>query len=270
MTRKKAMLVISFGSTYAGTRSKDIGGIEQALAGAFPDYDQYRAFTSNIIRRNLAGEHIIVESPQAAMEKLRQEGYDTVILQPTHLLHGEEFEQKILTLKDRFRPFFKKITISRPLIDRNEDYPIVITALQSQLPALGGNEGVVFMGHGSPRDNNRSFGRTYNRLQEIFDQRGIPALVGTVEEGDSPAFADVLEKLKERGWEKVHLFPLMVVAGNHATNDMYGDDGDSWKSQIEALGIKTEGYLCGIGRNKAVQALYVTHSLEALTENSSE
>lgn len=270
MTLKKAMLVISFGSTFAETRNKDIGGIEEALAGAFPAYDQYRAFTSNIIRRKLAGEQIIVESPQAAMEKLLQEGYDAVILQPTHLLHGEEFEQKVLTLKDKFHHFFKKIIVSRPLIDRDEDYSLVVTALYSQLPVLQDGEGVVFMGHGSPRANNRSFGRTYNKLQEIFDLRGIPALVGTVEEGDSPTLSDVLSRLKERGWKKVHLFPLMVVAGDHATNDMYGADKDSWKSQIEELGIKTEGHLCGIGRNKAVQALYVTHALEALTEDSSK
>lgn len=266
MTNKKAMLVISFGSTFDDTRTKDIGGIEQAMAAAFPAYDQYRAFTSNIIRKRLGERGIMVDDADTALAKLAAAGYTEVLVQPTHLLHGEEFEQKVLALKEKYAASFAKFIISKPLITDDADYPLVAAALIAQLPALEEGEGVVLMGHGSPRNNNKSFGRTYVKLQEIFDSMGCPVVLGTVEEDDVPNFEAVLELLKERKYSKVHMFPLMVVAGDHANNDMYSDEEDSWKTAIEALGISTEGHLYGMGRNKSVQALYVHHMLEALSK----
>lgn len=267
MTHKKALAVISFGSTYDDTRIQDIGGIEQALAAAFPAYDQYRAFTSGIIRKRLGERGIKIESPDELLERLADIGYKELILQPTHLLHGEEFEQKILALKEKYQAAFEDIIISTPLITTENDYKLTAAAAVSVLPRLEAGEGVVFMGHGSPRNNNKSFGRTYNKLQKLFDAMGVPALIGTVEDEDSPNFDAVLKELRQRGYHKVHMYPFMVVAGDHANNDMYGDDDDSWRTQIEALGIKTCGHLQGMGRSKAIQAIYIQHALMAIAEH---
>lgn len=264
MKNTKALVVISFGSTFDDTRKLDIGGIEAALATAFPNYDQYRAFTSSIIRKRLASRGILVDDTETILHKLAKDGYEEVVLQPTHLLHGEEFEQKILALQEQFLPLFKKISVSRPLITSGEDYQLAVTALLAQLPPLQKDEGVVFMGHGTPRANNAAHQYTYVKLQELFDERQAPVLVGTVEDEDAPNFTTVLARLQERGYKHVHLYPLMVVAGDHANNDMYSDEPDSWKSQIEALGVTTTGHLNGIGRFAAIQALYIQHALQAL------
>lgn len=261
---KKALVVISFGSTFDETRLKDIGGVEQALANAFPAYDQYRAFTSNIIRKRLAERGVIVDDTETVLKNLQAAGYEEVVLQPTHLLHGEEFEQKVLALKERFHDAFRNIIVSRPLIVTENDYQLAAAALVAQLPPLAEGEGVVFMGHGTPRNNNRAHGCTYVKLQAVFDSMQQPVIIGTVEDEDKPNLEDVLAKLKGRGYKRVHMYPLMVVAGDHANNDMYGDEPDSWKSQIEALGVATVGHLNGMGRYKSVQALYIQHVLQAL------
>lgn len=265
MDSKKALVVISFGSTFDETRTHDIGGIEQALAAAFPAYDQYRAFTSTVIRKRLSARGINIDDTETVLQKLHEHGYEEVVLQPTHLLHGEEFEQKILSLKEKYTSTFKKIIISQPLIVNELDYKLTAAAIAAQLPTLAADEGVVLMGHGTPRNNNKAHGYTYVKLQEIFNAMQLPIVVGTVEDEDTPNFEAVLEQLKKRCYKHVHMYPLMVVAGDHANNDMYGTDEDSWKTQIKALGIKTTGHLCGLGRTKAIQALYIQHVLRALS-----
>ena len=265
MANTKALVVISFGSTFAETRIHDIGGIEQALAEKFPDYDQYRAFTSAIVRKRLLEQGISVNSVEEILERLKEKGYEEILLQPTHLLHGEEFEHKILGLQKKYSSFFKNMTIGKPLICDDEDYKLVAEALGTCFPKLQENEGIVLMGHGSPRPNNKSFRYTYPKLQEIFDTMQLPVLVGTVEDEDAPNLDSVLKSLQKRGYTKVHMYPLMVVAGDHANNDMYGDDPESWKTQIESLGITTEGHLNGIGRYKAIQNLYIRHIVQVLS-----
>ena len=233
----KAVVVVSFGSTFDDTRTKDIGGIEEAVAKAFPNRDFKRAFTSYIIMERLEkNKGIKVNDLPATLKELKKAGYKDILVQPTHLLHGEEYEHKVLTTVDKFKGDFDRI---------------------------GKGEGVVLMGHGSPRDNNQSFGNTYKMLQETFDKMGLPVVVGTVEEVDTPNVDEVLEQIKARGYKTVHMFPLMIVAGDHANNDMYGDEEDSWKSMIEKMGVKTVGHLQGIGRNAAVQAIYVQHAVAA-------
>lgn len=270
MQNTSAFLTLSFGSTFAESRQKDIGGIEHALQEAFPNYHHCRAYTSAIVRRHLAKEDIFVDDPETALQKLLEAGFRHILLQPTHLLHGEEFEQKILTLKDKFASSFDSFIISTPLITVDEDYPLVAAAIAAQFPQLAPSEGIILMGHGTPRRNNKAFGQTYVRLQKNFDSMDLPVLVGTVEDEDSPNFDAVLQQLQQRKYTKVHMYPLMVVAGDHAANDMYGDDADSWKTRIEQLGIATCGHLYGLGRNKAIQALYVQHALKALLFNKNQ
>lgn len=265
MTNKKALVVVSFGSTFAETRKYDIGGIEQAIADAFPEYDQYRAFTSAIVRKRLAAQSIKVSDLEETLQQLKEKGYEEILLQPTHLLHGEEFEQKVLALKEKYAADFQNILLGNPLICSDEDYKETASALAEQFPSLKKNEGVIFMGHGSPRPNNKAFRYTYVKLQEIFDSMNLPVLVGTVEDEDAPNLEAVLTALQKRGYTKVHMYPLMVVSGDHANNDMYGDEPDSWKTQIEALGIATEGHLNGIGRYKTIQNLYIRHIVQVLS-----
>lgn len=270
MQNTSAFLTLSFGSTFAESRQKDIGGIEQALRDAFPHYHHCRAYTSAIVRRQLAKENILIDDPETALQKLLDAGFRHILLQPTHLLHGEEFEQKILTLKENFASAFDSFTLSTPLITVDEDYPLVAAAIAAQFPPLAPAEGIILMGHGTPRRNNQAFGQTYVRLQENFDSISLPVIVGTVEDEDSPNFAAVVRQLQQRKYKKVHMYPLMVVAGDHAVNDMYGNDDDSWKNRIENLGIATCGHLYGLGRNKAIQALYIQHALKALFFNQNQ
>ena len=145
MDNKKAMVVISFGSTFDETRTHDIGGIEQALAAAFPAYDHFRAFTSVIIRRRLAERGIKIYDTETVLKQLQEKGYEEVIHQPTHLLHGEEFEQKVLSLQEKYAHAFKKIRISHPLIDSDDDFSLAASAIAAQVPTLADDEGVVFM-----------------------------------------------------------------------------------------------------------------------------
>ena len=258
----KAVVVVSFGSTFDETRTKDIGGIEEAVAKAFPNRDFKRAFTSYIIMERLEKNKGINDLP-ATLKELKKAGYKDILVQPTHLLHGEEYEHKVLTTVDKFKGDFDRIVVSDPLMVGKNDFAIAASAVATQFPTLGKGEGVVLMGHGSPRDNNQSFGNTYKMLQETFDKMGLPVVVGTVEEVDTPNVDEVLEQIKARGYKTVHMFPLMIVAGDHANNDMYGDEEDSWKSMIEKMGVKTVGHLQGIGRNAAVQAIYVQHAVAA-------
>ena len=266
MNKKRALVVISFGSTFEVAREQEIGGIKDALAAAFPHYDVYLAFTSNIIRKILAGRGLVIPSPVEIMDQLVVAGYDEVIIQPTHILHGEEFEGKILTLKAGYKEKFSKLVVGNPLLTSAEDYKMIAAAINSILPQLAENEGVVLMGHGSPRNNNESFGCTYNTLQKHLDRLGLPVIIGVVEDEDSPNFQVVLEELQARKYTKVHMWPFMVVAGDHAFNDMCGEDAGSWQKQIEALGIATEPHLEGLGRKKVVQALFVNHALKALAD----
>ena len=249
----KAVVVVSIGSTFDDPRAK-----------AFPNRDFKRAFTSYIIMERLEkNKGIKVNDLPATLKELKKAGYKDILVQPTHLLHGEEYEHKVLTTVDKFKGDFDRIVVSDPLMVGKNDFAIAASAVATQFPTLGKGEGVVLMGHGSPRDNNQSFGNTYKMLQETFDKMGLPVVVGTVEEVDTPNVDEVLEQIKARGYKTVHMFPLMIVAGDHANNDMYGDEEDSWKSMIEKMGVKTVGHLQGIGRNAAVQAIYVQHAFAA-------
>lgn len=206
---------------------------------------------------------IKVNDLPTTLKELKKAGYKDILVQPTHLLHGEEYEHKVLTTVAKFKGDFDRIVVSDPLMVDKNDFAIAASAVATQFPTLGKGDGIVLMGHGSPRDNNKSFGNTYKMLQETFDKMGLPVVVGTVEEVDSPNVDEVMEQIKARGYKTVHMFPLMIVAGDHANNDMYGDEEDSWKTMIEAMGIKTIGHLEGIGRNAAVQAIYVQHAVAA-------
>lgn len=260
---KKALVVVSFGTTFHETLKKDIGGLEQAIAAAFPDRDFRRAFTSNIIRNRLAArDNIVVDDLKTVLEKLSKEGYTDVLVQTTLLTPMEEYANKILPAMTEFskNKTFKKLTIGEPLLTNAKDYEPVAKALKKEMPKARDNFSVIFMGHGSPNKHNPS----YNNLQKAFDKLNIKAVIGVVEDTDNPNFEDMSKKLKERNVTEVFLMPLMIVAGDHANNDMMGDEADSWKHRLEAQGLTViGGHLGGIGRLAEIQKVYINHAKDA-------
>ena len=259
----KALVVVSFGSTFKETREADIGGIEKALIAAFPDREFRRAFTSKIVmKRLLENDNIKVDDLETTLEKLQKEGYKDILIQPTHLLPGEEIDNKVIPVINKYKNKFTKVSFGKPLLSAKEDLAQVAKALETTMPQLAKDEMVVYMGHGSPNRINFS----YTALEETFQKLNIPAIIGVVEENDYPNYEDMLSTLKKSGAKKVFLMPLMIVAGDHANNDMAGDEDDSWSSMLKKEGFEVRFALKGIGKNTAIQSIYVYHALEALTK----
>lgn len=264
---KKAIVVVSFGTTFDDARTACIESVENKIRASFPDYEVRRAFTSKIVMQRLAERDIHVDSLEQALAKLRQEGYKEVVVQTTHLTPGEEYDKKVIAVVNDYAKDFEKITVGRPVLTFNgengtpNDFAIAVKALKTQMPKLQlTGQAVVFMGHGSPHQHNPA----YAALQKQFDLAGINAVVGVVEETDSPNFEDVQAVLKERGIKRVILMPLMLVAGDHANNDMAGDEEDSWKNVLAADGYQVSTYLHGLGENTAFQNIYVQHVRDAI------
>lgn len=259
---KKAILVVSFGTTYPDTRKLTIESVENKIKAAFPDYEVHRAFTSRIIMKRIADrEGIKIDTEKQALEKLKAEGYQEVIIQPLHIEAGDEYE-KVRRVVDTYaqNKSFAKISLARPLLyysgqeDKPDDYLAVIKALQAQIPQLGRREAVVLMGHGGIHPSNAA----YPQLQMKLADAGLKnVFVFTVE--SYPKFEDVMAKLKENKIKKVTLMPLMLVAGNHANNDMAGDDKESAKTQLLQAGFKVDTFIRGLGENTAIQDIYVQH-----------
>ncbi len=263
---KKAIVVASFGTTFDDERAASIESVENKIKAAFPGYEVRRAFTSKIIMKRLGERGIYVDSLEQALEKLHKEGYKEVVVQTTLFTPGEEYDNKILAVVNQYAKSFDKLTIGRPAVTFDgangtpNDYAIAAKALKSQLPVLQlPDRAVVFMGHGSPNHVNP----IYSGLQEQFDKMGISAVIGVVEP-TGPTIEDVQAALQERGIKRVILMPLMLVAGDHANNDMAGDEEDSWKTILLADGYQVESYLHGLGANSAFQDIYVQHARDAV------
>lgn len=257
---KKALLVVSFGTSYPETRIKNIESCEKAMQAVCPDRDFFSAWTSHIIRKKVATrDQMHIDSPQQALERLIKAGYRDVVIQSLHILNGDEFEKitrEVLVYKDQF----DQMTIGKPLLTNIEDYQIVIDALVNNSPLLQTDERIVFMGHGA---SHHAFA-AYACIDHLFMTKKLPFIMGAVE--SYPEIDTVLTRLQQEKIRKVHLIPFMIVAGDHATNDMASDEKDSWKSQIAAMGIETQCYLQGLGENEHIRALFAKHLLNAIGE----
>lgn len=257
---KKALVVVSFGTTYEDTRKLDIEAVEGALQKAFPDRDFKRAFTSKIVMKRLAEEfNLKVDDLETVLKELKAKGYKDVLVQSTHLTPGEEYANKIMTVVAKYKNAFSKLAVGKPLMTEGEDFDLVAKALKQQIPAMGKDEIVVFMGHGSPNIHNTS----YYALEKSFHKMAIPAIIGVVEEADHPNFDDMLSSLRASKAKSVLLMPLMLVCGDHAENDMASDEEDSWKTLLKEDGYKVDTKVVGIGRNAAIQDIYVLHAKNA-------
>lgn len=256
---KKAILVISFGTSYRETREKTIEAIEQDLREAFPEYEFRRAFTSPTIMRIMRErDGIVVDNVEQALVRLAEDGYEEVIAQTTHVIRGFEYDRMMETLS-QYRDRFVRLVCGAPLLTCEKDYREVVQILAQELGAYrqAGTD-LVLMGHGTEHAANDSYGK----LQQMFRSEGLEdVLVGTVEA--SPTLTNMVELVKERRSARVILAPLMVVAGEHAVNDMAGAEEDSWKSRFMRDGYQVDCVMKGLGEYAGIRQMYVRHAREA-------
>lgn len=251
---KKAILVVSFGTSYAETRDKTIGAIERDIQAAYPDYEVRRAFTSGMILKVLAkrdGLHI--DNVKEAMERLSADGFQSVYVQPTHILNGEEYDDMVKVVEEH-KEQFEIVEIGAPLLTHTPDYQKTIEGLMAEFGPLQESEALVLMGHGTAHHVNA----VYAALDYHFKAMGHSnVFVGTVEA--YPTIEDVLKQLEENLPEKVQLLPFMVVAGDHACNDMAGDEEGSWKEVLKEAGYDVSCALKGLGEFPSIRKIYVEH-----------
>lgn len=259
MKEKKAIVVVSFGTTYPDTRKKTIDACENLIREHFEEYEIRRAFTSHFIRKKLKErDSLQIDDVEQALHRLLDEGIKHVVIQPLHIMAGEEFYKKIIRVVYRLKDRFDSLRVGRPLLYTVDDYRKAIKALKSQLPEITGEKAVLLMGHGTHHHANAC----YSCLQLML-YREIPGVyVGTV--GGYPLLDDVLPVLQDQGIKTLILMPYMLVAGDHALNDMGGDGEHSWKTRLRNAGFDVNVYLKGLGENPDYRALYVDHIHDAI------
>lgn len=257
---KPVILVVSFGTSYNDTREKTIYAIENRIADAYPDYEVRRAFTSQIIIDKLKErDNLEIDNIEEALERLVNDGVKTLIVQPTHIMSGYEYDD-VVEAVESYRDKFDELAIGAPLLTSDEDYESLANAVVEETAEYNEDgTAIVFMGHGTEHEANAS----YAKFQELFTANGNDNYyIGTVEA--TPSIDDIVADLKEGSYTRVVLEPLMVVAGDHANNDMAGDEDDSWKSILEGEGYEVECVLKGLGEFESVQDIYVAHVNDAI------
>lgn len=256
------LLVLSFGTSFNDSRRLTIGAIEQTLEDSFPEYSVRRGFTANIVIDHVERrDGILIDDINAALDRAVDNGVKTLVVQPTHLMSGIEYDEiteKVAAYSDAF----EKVVFGKPLLTSDDDFKRVETAITDWTKDYDdGETAIIFMGHGTEHESNQ----VYGKMQDLLAADGFANyFIGTVEA--EPSLETVLEKVKEGGYKKVVLEPLMVVAGDHANNDMAGDDEDSWKSAFESEGFEVECLLRGLGENEAIREIYADHARAAIEE----
>ncbi|MBE5908973.1 MAG: sirohydrochlorin cobaltochelatase [Lachnospiraceae bacterium] len=259
---EKELLVVSFGTSFNDSRRLTIGAIEKALEEAYPEYSVRRAFTSNIIIDHVnKRDGILIDDLDAGLQRAVDNGVKELVIQPTHLMNGIEYTQ-LSDAVAQYADAFDSVKIGAPLLTTDEDFKNVEQALVDWTKDYDdGKTAIVFMGHGTEAESNG----VYAKMQELFTADGYENYyVGTVEA--TPSLDDVLAAVQAGEYERVILEPMMVVAGDHANNDMAGDEEDSWKSAFEKAGYKVECLLRGLGENEAIQQMYVEHAKAVIEE----
>ncbi|NBH35916.1 sirohydrochlorin cobaltochelatase [Clostridiaceae bacterium] len=257
------ILAVSFGTSYNDNREKTIGAIERAIGDAFPEYEVRRAFTAQMIIDKLKKrDGLEVDNVTQALERMAADGIENLVVQPTHLMDGLEYQDVVEELK-KYENSFKKIVMGKPLLMEDDDFTAVSKAITDATKSYDdGETAIVYMGHGTEADSNQIYGK----LQETLKNEGFENyFIGTVEA--EPTLEDVIRSMEDKkAYKNVVLAPLMVVCGDHANNDMAGEEEDSWKSILTAKGYQVECLFQGLGELKEIQEIYVNHVKEALGE----
>ena len=255
------LLVVSFGTSFNDSRRLTIGAVEQKMDDTFgEDYSVRRGFTSQIIIDHVKRrDNVTIDNLEEALERAVDNGVKTLIVQPTHLMNGYEYNELTETLAG-YADAFEKVSVGEPILTSDEDFEKVMKAITEATAEYDdGQTAICFMGHGTEAESNG----VYAKLQQLLTENGYDNYyVGTVEA--TPSVEDVLELVKACEYTKVVLEPLMIVAGDHANNDMAGDEEDSWKSIFEAEGYEVECILRGLGELPAIQDILVEHAQAAI------
>ena len=276
------LLVVSFGTSFNDSRAADIKGVEDALQEAYPDWSVRRAFTAQIIINHVqARDGEKIDNMQQALDRAVANGVKNLVVQPTHLMHGAEYDE-MNEMLDQYRDKFESVAVAEPLLGEvgadatviNADKEAVAKAITAEAVKTAGYDSLdaaaadktafVFMGHGTSHTAKVS----YSQMQTVMQTLGYAnVFIGTVEgEPEETACENVIEAVKAAGYTKVVLRPLMVVAGDHANNDMAGEDADSWLSQFKAAGCfdAIDTQIAGLGEIADVQQLYIAHTKAAI------
>lgn len=257
---EKELLVLSFGTSYNDSRRLTIGAIENDLEKAFPDYAVRRGFTANIIIDHIQRrDGILIDDVNAALNRAVDNGVKTLVVQPTHLMHGLEYDELVKSVSE-YADAFDQVVFGEPLLSSDEDFSKVEKAITEWTAEYDdGKTAICFMGHGTEAASNE----VYQKMQDLLTADGYANyFVGTVEA--TPSLEDVLAAVQAGNYERVILEPLMVVAGDHANNDMAGEEEDSWKTAFESAGYEVECLLRGLGENEAIREIYVEHAQAAI------
>ena len=259
---EKELLVVSFGTSFNDSRRLTIGGIERALQKAFPDWSVRRAFTSQIIIDHVKSrDGEVIDNVSEALDRAVENGVKTLVVQPTHLMHGYEYTDLVNELAE-YADAFESITVGEPLVNSAEDFDLTAAVLADSTASYNdGKTAIVYMGHGTEAESNE----IYAKMQQLMKDAGYENyFIGTVEA--EPSLEDVLALVQAGSYERVVLRPMMIVAGDHANNDMAGAEEDSWKSVFEAAGYEVECVLQGLGQSSVVQQMFVQHTAEAMAK----
>lgn len=254
------LLVVSFGTSFNDSRRLTIGAIENKMIEAFPDWDVRRAFTSQIIIDHVKKrDNVTIDNLKEALDRAVDNGVKKLVVQPTHLMSGFEYTD-VKNEVAEYADSFEKLAVGEPLLTSEEDFKEVISIITEATKEYDdGETAIIFMGHGTEADSNE----VYTKLQTMIADAGYANYyIGTVEA--EPGLEDVVEAAKDGGYKRVVLEPLMIVCGDHANNDMAGDEEDSWKSVFEKEGFEVECVMRGLGELPEIQDLLAEHAKKAI------
>lgn len=256
---EKELMVVSFGTSYNDSRRLTIGAIEEAVEKAFADYSVRRGFTSQIIIDHIKSrDNVAIDNVNEALERAAANGVKTLVIQPTHLMNGLEYADLVSEVAE-YSDAFERVAVGEPLLTTEDDFHAVMKAITEATKEYDdGETAICFMGHGTEAESNH----VYAKMQDMLADAGYKNyFIGTVEA--KPDLDEVLALVHAGDYKKVVLQPLMIVAGDHANNDMAGDGEDTWKTAFEHAGYEVTCLLRGLGEMEAIQQIFVEHARAA-------
>lgn len=254
---KKGILVVSYGTSSEDVRRSNIETIEDRIREVFSNYELRSAFTSSLVINRLKENNILIDSPDDALLKMKDEGFQEVIIQPLQIIPGLEYE-KICTLYNENIINFKRIGLGKPILYDIRSYKEAINSLKSQLSELLSKSAIVLVGHGS----NHPANACYSCLQSFLNDENLNVFVGTI--GGYPDINNIIKKLKDNKVKEIILMPYMITTGKHVQNDIFSDNEKAWKTVIEKEGITVNIYPHGLGENVDYQNIFVSRVKETI------